>query len=172
MKIVLLGYMGSGKTAVGKELAKMLYLSFVDLDAYIVSKEGMTISSIFEEKGEIYFRKIEHQYLLELLEDTRPLVISTGGGTPCYAQNMKYIQEHHRTKSVYLRTSIPVLVSRLLKAKQKRPLIAQIGEDQLPEFVAKHLFERRNFYELADITIATGDKSIKEITTEIRIALH
>lgn len=172
MKIVLVGYMGSGKSAIGKLLAEKLYISYIDLDAYIVSKEGTSIANIFEDKGEIYFRKQEHQYLKEVLADDRPMVIATGGGTPCYAGNMQLILEHPRTTSIYLRTSIPTLVSRVLKAQQKRPIIAQIGEEALPEFIAKHLFERRNFYEQADITIDTNDKSVKVITDEIRFALH
>src|SRR5210317_2178268 len=89
MIISLIGYMASGKTAIGQELARIKDLNFMDLDAYIESREEMTIPQIFESKGEIYFRKIEGEYLSYVLENSDNLVLSHGGGTPCYGNNMK-----------------------------------------------------------------------------------
>ena len=95
--------------------------------------------------GEIYFRKQEHYYLKELLELEKEFILSLGGGTPCYAGNMKVISDTENTESIYLNTSIKVLVDRLEKEKDTRPLVASLTKDKLTEFVAKHLFER-NFY--------------------------
>ena len=158
--------MASGKSAVGQELARKNDYSFMDLDAYIESKEGMTIPEIFEDKGEIYFRKIEGEYLKEVLENSDNLVLSHGGGTPCYGNNMNLIKEH--SNSVYLRASINTIVKRLKTGKNSRPLVAELDEDKLSEYVAKHLFERRNFYEQAGNTIDVDKNSVEELAVEIQ----
>ncbi|MEJ1223887.1 shikimate kinase [Sediminicola sp. 1XM1-17] len=170
MKIVLVGYMGSGKTTVGKELSKYLGFRFLDLDSFIEDKTGMKISTIFKEKGELFFRKLEHQYLLEVLEKNSEIILSTGGGTPCYSGNMDAISKF--TDHVfYLRVSIPELVKRLSKEKSERPLIAHIEDADLPEFFGKHLFERSPFYSMATHTIA-GDGSPEDIAKEIKSLLR
>ena len=167
MKIVLLGYMGSGKSTIGRNLANEIQLPFVDLDDYIREKESKTISTIFKEKGEIYFRKVEHQYLKEILNFNVSFVLSLGGGTPCYANNMDVIKNSD-TVSFYLQASIKTLVNRLLKEKNQRPLIATLEDDKVDEFVAKHLFERNSFYQEADFTIKTDDTSTSEIVRELK----
>ncbi|QTD37829.1 shikimate kinase [Polaribacter batillariae] len=171
MKIVLLGYMASGKSTIGKKLAKKLYLNFIDLDEYISEKEKMSISEIFSTKGEIYFRKIEHEYLKEILNSDEKIVLSLGGGTPCYANNMDVILRSN-AKSIYIKASINTLVERLLKEKSKRPLVANLENEKITEFVAKHLFERRFFYEQANYSVATDGRDVSEIVTELRILLH
>ena len=171
MKIVLLGYMASGKSTIGKEISKKLYMNFIDLDDYISEHEKMSISEIFKAKGEIYFRRIESIYLSELLTSEENFVLSLGGGTPCYGNNMNLIL-HADAKAVYIKASIKTLVARLIKEKHRRPLVANLEDEKITEFVAKHLFERRFFYEQAAITINTDDKSLEEIITEARIALH
>jgi shikimate kinase len=172
MKIILLGYMGSGKTSVGKKLAKKVFASFYDLDHYIERKEGKTIADIFEKKGEIYFRKIEHQYLQEFLHEKEDYILSLGGGTPCYAGNMELILAQEGVTSIYLQANVPTLKERLSKNKKKRPLVASLDDEKLAEFIAKHLFERRNFYEQAHETIDVNGKDIETIVAEIRILLH
>ena len=171
MKIVLLGYMASGKSTIGIEISKKLYMNFIDLDAYISEREKRSISEIFNVKGEIYFRRIESFYLSEILNSKEDFVLSLGGGTPCYGNNMELIQKSD-AKSVYIKASIKTLVARLLKEKSNRPLVADLENHQITEFVAKHLFERRFFYEQASITINTDDKTIEAITAETRIALY
>lgn len=165
MKIVLIGYMASGKSAVGRFLSQNLEYSFMDLDDYIEKKEGKSISSIFEENGEIYFRKIEGEYLQELLDLEEDLILSLGGGTPCYGNNMKKILEN--STSYYLKTSIATIHARLVNEKSKRPLVASISADGLQEFIAKHLFERRSFYEQANFIVTTDKRSIEEVVDEI-----
>jgi len=172
MKIVLLGYMGSGKTTVGRRLAKKLFLPFYDLDHYIQDREGIRISEIFDKKGEIYFRKVEHQYLKEFLAHHDSYVLSLGGGTPCYAGNMDVIKSDDSLKSIYLQASIPTITNRLKKNKSKRPLITTFSDEKLTEFVAKHLFERKNFYQQANLKINVDNKDLKTVVAEIRILLH
>tara|TARA_B110000967_G_scaffold3056_1_gene3142 strand:+ start:63 stop:578 length:516 start_codon:yes stop_codon:yes gene_type:complete len=171
MKIVLLGYMASGKSTIGREISKKLDMKFIDLDDYISKREKSSISEIFKVEGEIYFRRIESFYLSEILNSKDSIILSLGGGTPCYSNNMELIL-NSEASSIYIKASIKTLVTRLTSEKNKRPLVAELENDKLTEFVAKHLFERRFFYEQASITVITEDKSIEEITTEIRILLY
>jgi shikimate kinase len=171
MKIVLIGYMSSGKSTIGKHLADKLFLPFIDLDIYIEKKEKKSVSDIFKNKGEIYFRLIEHKYLKEILISDQKVVLSLGGGTPCYADNMNLINTAN-TISFYLQTSIKVLVDRLTKEKDDRPLIASLEDNKISEFVAKHLFERRVFYEKANFIIKTEGKSKSEIIKELNVSLQ
>jgi len=171
MKIVLLGYMASGKSTIGREISKKLDMKFIDLDDYISKREKRSISEIFKVEGEIYFRKIEGSYLGEILNSKDSFILSLGGGTPCYSNNMELIL-NSEASSIYIKASIKTLVSRLTAEKSKRPLVAKLEDDNLIEFVAKHLFERSFFYEQASITINTEDKSTEEITTEIKFLLY
>jgi len=171
MKIVLLGYMASGKSTIGREISKKLDMKFIDLDHYVSKRENRSISEIFKVKGEIYFRRIESLYLSEILNSKGNFILSLGGGTPCYSNNMELIL-NSEASSIYIKTSIKTIVSRLTAEKSKRPLVADLENDKLTEFVAKHLFERRFFYEQASITMNTEDKSAEEITTELRILLY
>jgi shikimate kinase len=171
MKIVLLGYMASGKSTIGREISKKLDMKFIDLDDYISRREKSSISEIFKVKGEIYFRRIESFYLSEILNSKDRFILSLGGGTPCYSNNMELIL-NSEASSIYIKAGIKTLVSRLTAEKNKRPLVAELEDDKLLEFVAKHLFERRFFYEQASMTVNTEDKSTEEITTEIRILLY
>jgi shikimate kinase len=172
MKIVLLGYMASGKSTIGMLLSKELSMPFIDLDAYIESKEKITIKAIFKTKGEIYFRKIEHAYLSDLLSFEKDFVLSLGGGTPCYANNMESILKAQQTTSFYLQASISLLVERLIKGRENRPMVKEIGDEKLGEYVAKHLFERRFFYEQALHKIGIDQKDAQEIVTAIQTKLH
>ncbi|WP_297805591.1 shikimate kinase [uncultured Polaribacter sp.] len=171
MKIVLLGYMASGKSSIGKRLSKKLSMRFLDLDDYIVEKEKMSISKIFQIKGEVYFRLIEHKYLKEIIENDENFILALGGGTPCYANNMDEINKND-TLSIYLQGSTATMIERLIRKKSKRPLIASLGDDKIPEFVAKHLFERRPFYEQAKKTIKIDDKTKKEVAKELANLLN
>jgi len=171
MKIVLVGYMGCGKSTIGYLLAKKKYMPFIDLDVYIEEKEKATIQTIFKEKGEIYFRKIEHQYLKEILYMKKDIVLSLGGGTPCYANNMNEIEKSEAI-SVYLKATISTLKERLLKGKKNRPLIAKLEDENLSEFIAKHVFERSTFYNKATHKINIDGKTKSQLVAELRILLH
>lgn len=167
MKIVLVGYMGSGKTTLGKLLAKELKISFLDLDEIIEEGLGDSISNIFKGRGEIFFRKKEHEYLNMVLSKKDNFILSTGGGTPCYSKNMETmlaLADH----VFYLKVSIPGLVKRLITEKEHRPLIKNINDSDLQEFIGKHLFERNNFYLKANHIIECDDKDPEFLVAEIR----
>ncbi|WP_445747468.1 shikimate kinase [Polaribacter sp.] len=166
MHIVLLGYMASGKSTIGKLLSKQINYPFLDLDEYITQNEKLTIPEIFAQKGEIYFRKKEHEYLKEVLQNKQDVILSLGGGTPCYANNMELIHQQNAL-SIYLRASIATLTDRIVKHKSTRPLVAFLTDEQVPEFIAKHLFERRFFYEQAQKTVSIDAKTEKETVQEI-----
>ncbi|MBJ6368837.1 shikimate kinase [Snuella sedimenti] len=168
MIITLIGYMASGKSTLGKELAVKLDYDFIDLDDYIEVKENTSVSNIFKTKGEIYFRTIETKYLKTLIESKSNLILSLGGGTPCYGNNMNVLLNAPYVKSIYLKASIPTLVARLKNEKRKRPLIAHLETDeQLTEFIGKHLFERTQFYTQAQLTLLTDNKDSTTIVNEI-----
>ena len=168
MILVLIGYMASGKSTIGRILAKKLDYDFIDLDDFIEEKEKMAVSDVFKTKGEIYFRKIESQYLKEIISEKSKIVLSLGGGTPCYNNNMDDILKANNVKSIYLKASIKTLIGRLKNEKSKRPLVAHIEtDDALTEFIAKHLFERSQFYNQAHKVISTDDKTEAVIIEEL-----
>jgi shikimate kinase len=171
MNIILIGYMASGKSLIGQKLRDVLGMPFIDFDSYIEQKENATINDIFDNKGEIYFRKNESIYLKELLHVTKNSIISLGGGTPCYANNMDLIRNQENSKSIYLYVTVNELSKRLFADRNKRPLVRFISsENEMTEFVGKHLFERTSFYNQADITIkANGIPS--EIVEKIILEL-
>ncbi len=137
----------------------------IDLDKEISRRNKLTIPEIFEKKGEIYFRKLEREILEEILATEENIVFSLGGGTPVYYNNMEII--NHNSKSVFLRTSINTLIERISKQKEKRPLIANISDENLPEFIAKHLFEIECILRKAQFQISTDSKEPEEIMNEI-----
>ncbi|TWO31920.1 shikimate kinase [Seonamhaeicola sediminis] len=168
MVVVLIGYMGSGKSSIGSRLSKRLDFDLIDLDDFIEERENASVKEIFESKGEIYFRKKETEYLKQLLETDKNLILSLGGGTPCFGKNMDIILSNKYAKSIYLKSSIPKLAKKLIKKKAKRPLIAHIEtEEALAEFIGKHLFERMPFYNKAEYVVNTDNKSKDKITKEV-----
>ena len=158
--------MGSGKSTVGKRLATLKSYQFIDLDNYIETSEGINIRAIFETKGEIYFRRIEHRYLKEILGKEENLVLATGGGTPCYGSNMEVILQA-TSQTYYLKLSISTIVERLIGEKEERPLVKDIPDDELPEFIAKHLFERSFFYNQSHHVITCDTKDPVVLAEEI-----
>jgi len=170
MIISLVGYMGSGKSHISKILSDKLNFKLIDLDKEISKRNKMTIPEIFDKKGEIYFRKLERETLEEILASEKNTILSLGGGTPVYYNNMEII--NHNSKSVFLRASVSTLTERLSKQKEKRPLIANITDENLAEFIAKHLFERNDFYNKAQISIITDNRTPKDIVNEITEKLY
>lgn len=143
--------MGSGKSFYGKKLAEEKGLAYIDLDEYIEQQEKASIAQIFENKGEVYFRKIESKYLADLLKSGKEGVFALGGGTPCYSDNLEQIKSDRDCISVYLQKSVIDLSKDLYAEKSTRPLIAHFSnEEDFIEYISKHLFERQAFYLQAD----------------------
>lgn len=163
IRIFLIGYMGVGKTTAGKELAKSLGLEFLDLDQFIQNRFNKSISQIFEEEGENRFREIENRVLKEISEFEN-VVISTGGGTPCFFDNMQIMNDSGMT--VYLKASSGLLVDRLETCKDKRPLIRDKSSEELTLFVSKNLKNRAPYYERAQIIFETNELVTKEDTSK------
>lgn len=168
MKIFLTGYMGSGKSVVGRELAKMLKYKYVDLDDQIELMQGKKINTIFEERGELYFRKLERQILEDILAQKDKMVISLGGGTPCYGDNFEIINNQGNTKTIYLSASVEVLTERLFHEKMQRPVISHLEtREALEEFIRKHLFERAFYYNQSKVIIKVDELRVEEVVTKI-----
>ncbi|REC48673.1 MULTISPECIES: shikimate kinase [Chryseobacterium] len=170
MIISLVGYMGSGKSHISKILSDKLNFKLIDLDKEISKRNKMTIPEIFDKKGEIYFRKLERETLEEILASEKNTILSLGGGTPVYYNNMEII--NHNSKSVFLRASVATLAERLSKQKEKRPLIVNITDENLAEFIAKHLFERNDFYNKAQVSVITDNRTPEDIVNEITEKLY
>ncbi len=165
-KIILLGYMGCGKSTIANKLSKNIGISFVDLDKKIEEKVNLTINAIFEKHGEIYFRKLEHEVFIELLNSPEQLIIGLGGGTPCYANNHELLKADN-VVSIYLKASIETLFKRLSANKSKRPLIANKSDEEMKEFIAMHLFERSFYYSQAQHKVVVDDKTIDQTVLDI-----
>ena len=142
-RIILIGYMGSGKTTVGKALSKEIGMMFYDLDWYIESRMRKTVSQIFAERGEEGFRQIEYNMLHEVAE-FEDVIISCGGGTPCFFDNMDYLNQQGDV--VYLKATPETLYKHLLMAKVERPLLKDKTPEELIAYITEHLKEREPFY--------------------------
>ena len=171
-KIILLGYMGSGKSTVGNALAKALGYTFLDLDDVIEKVEGKSIAEIFSSHDELYFRALERKCLEDTMAQSLPIVLSLGGGTPCFYNTMDYLLAFKQSSSFYLKASFDTLSNRLFKEKEHRPLIAHLNHiEEAKEFIGKHLFERSLFYQKALHQILTDGKSVDQIILEIKAKL-
>jgi shikimate kinase len=169
-KIILLGYMGSGKTTIGTNLSKKLNIKSLDLDQFIENRTNLSISEIFKRHGEVYFRKLEHHFFMELMTNSDSMILSLGGGTPCYANNHELLNLEN-TVSIYLKATIDTLYTRLKNQKRKRPLIASMEKVEMKEFISKHLFERSFYYNKATYSVEIETKSVDTIVTEIALLL-
>jgi shikimate kinase len=149
-KIFLIGFMGSGKTHWARLLSASHQLSYADLDDVIEKEYKRKIADIFAEKGEGYFREIEAKAIRSFANEQN-CIIACGGGTPCYQENMQWMNENGIT--VYLKDSPAVLVKRLIKEKAKRPILMNVTDDELENFIAGKLKEREAFYNQAKIIV-------------------
>ena len=155
MRIFLIGFMGAGKTHWGKQVANRMGLPFHDLDELIVAQEGKSIADIFTDHGEEYFRLAEKQMLEELVEREDSMIISCGGGTPCFFNNIDFMKRYGIV--VWLNTHVEVILQRLLKERMHRPLLKDIKDEDLRNHIIRKLNERRMYYEQADVIIDKED---------------
>lgn len=168
-RIILVGYMGSGKTTVGKVLSRELNLPFYDLDWYIENRMHKSIHQIFEEKGEEGFRKIECNLLHEVAEFEN-VIISCGGGTPCFFDNIAYINQ--QGESVYLKCRADVLSTHLRMGKTIRPLLLNKTNEEVELFINEQLAQRESFYSQAkhiiDVSLMDNYDKVKITVSQIR----
>ena len=160
MKVFLIGYMGSGKSTAGSELAKKLRMDFSDLDEFIEKEYNQTIEELFDERGEDEFRKIEYNALKSFL-DKDNIVVSVGGGTPCFYDSMDLMNNNGVT--VYLKMSVDSLANRLMNAKKKHPLIRDMSEFDLKNFITSNLEKREPFYLKAQYKVKGKNLVVNEL---------
>jgi shikimate kinase len=164
--------MGSGKSHCGKKIAVHLGVPFIDLDEEIEKAEKKSISNLFAEEGEVEFRKMEASALRAFVKkysidkSSVNAVVSCGGGTPCYHDNMDFMNQHGLT--VWLNPAIEMLVDRLKKEQDHRPLIAGMSEDELEKFITSKLAERVSFYSKATLHINNSECSIDLIEKKLK----
>ncbi|HBX52973.1 MAG: hypothetical protein A2275_07225 [Bacteroidetes bacterium RIFOXYA12_FULL_35_11] len=163
MRIFLVGFMGSGKTTIGKILAEKLQYAFVDLDEVIESDLGESIHTCFETKGELYFRQKETICLKEIIEEN--IVIATGGGTPCFNDNLSYLKENGLL--VYLNCSVDFLFYRLSAITNQRPLLKNIESEDFKNYISETLLQRETYYKNADIIYNVISNDLTQNTTNI-----
>ena len=167
MRIYLIGFMGVGKTHWGKILSNKLGVPFYDLDELITEQEGRSINEIFEEDGEEYFRTKERDVLREFSEENESMLLSCGGGAPCFYNNIRFMNEMGVT--VWINTPPEILLGRLRQGKEKRPLLKDLSDEQLKAYIVKKNADRRMYYEQAKVTV---DDHVIEIEKLIKQILH
>ena len=171
--IIFIGYMGAGKTTIGKALAKDIGVMFYDLDWYIESRMHKTVKQIFDEAGEDGFRQIEHNMLHEVAEFEN-VVVSCGGGTPCFFDNIDYMNQCGET--VYLKASPEVLHAHLQMGRGVRPLLLNKTPEEVQVFIREQLKVRENFYNKAkhvfDISVMDSFDKINDTVQQLRQLLN
>jgi shikimate kinase len=163
LRIALIGYMGSGKTTVGRLLAGQMNLPFIDLDECIELQENISITEIFQNKGEAYFRKIESEILQRILNSEEKFVLATGGGTPCFFDQIDLLNKHCTT--VYLQCTSAAIEKRLAQSPDNRPLLSNLSVT-----IHQHLNERLETYVQAKI-IVNGELSPLKLSQYIQLKL-
>ena len=160
--IYFLGFMGSGKSYLGKQLAQKLNWSFLDMDAFLEEEEKKSISHIFAQSGESHFRKLERHYLHRTAH-FQQTIIATGGGAPCFFDNMDWMNKHGLT--IYLKTPVSILAERLKTETNHRPLLAGKNREELEAFIEKKLTTRNPFYEKAQCIFEykNGREGVEEL---------
>jgi len=160
MKVFLVGFMGSGKTTIGKKLANYLKCDFIDLDKLIEAKVGMSIVQYFELHGESAFRDLERE-VLQKTDFSENVIIATGGGAPCFGDNMSWMNENGLV--AYLSLSPKALASRLENSKTDRPLIRNLKGDELEGFISAKLAEREPFYNQSKFVVSASDLTAERL---------
>ncbi len=173
MKIILIGYMGSGKSTIGKRLAFKMNLPFVDMDNEIEKQESATISEIFQTKGEMYFRELERNFIFSMLPDSKEAIYATGGGMPCFYDNMEQLNRLGTT--IYLKRPTSELLHRLMNSKKERPLTKDKTKTELYAFMENQLILREPFYAKAKIIAPRNQQdtdSLLELISEYHSSQH
>ena len=170
MKVYLIGFMASGKTTIGRELAKTLNFEFIDLDTYIEQKNDNTIKQIFEQKGEEHFRIIENEALREVASIEGNMIVAAGGGTSCFYNSIDFMNKTGLT--IYLKTEVAELVARLIKSKTDRPLLWGKTPQELNDYILRVLNERNKYYEKAKIMIDSSSVNVSQLAQTIMSSIR
>ena len=165
MKIFLIGFMGSGKTYWGRLLSQKLGIPFFDLDEQVTEHAGKSIVDIFATEGEEYFRMQEKEVLHIITESHDGFVMACGGGSPCYFNNIEYMNKEGTT--VWINTPLDSIFSRLRGEKEKRPLIKKLSDDQLKNFISKKFADRKIYYEQAEAVLNEEPLTVEKIIEKI-----
>ena len=169
MRVYLLGFMGSGKSYWRRKLAQTLGVPGLDLDEEIVRAEGRSIATIFTEDGEAAFRRLENQYL-RMLSQQPNFLLACGGGTPCNGDNMAYMNQQGLT--VFLDVPAAVMAQRLRRNKQKRPLLKDLSDNELQDFIEQKMKERRPYYEQAALILNPIVFTLERFTQKIQTCIE
>jgi shikimate kinase len=165
MKIFLIGFMGSGKTHWGRLLSEKLSIPFFDLDEQVTAHAGKSIPDIFAQDGEEHFRLLEKEVLYIIAESHESFVMGCGGGSPCYFNNIDYMNQAGTT--VWINTPLETLFERLVTEKDKRPLIRDLSDDQLKGFINKKFADRKIYYEQAALTVDEHPVQLESLIEKI-----
>jgi len=165
MKIYLIGFMGSGKTRWGRLLSQKLSIPFFDLDEQVTAHAGKSITEIFASEGEEHFRLQEKDTLHIITESHDSFVMACGGGSPCYMNNIEYMNQSGTT--VWINTPLDTLFQRLVSEKEKRPLIKELSDEQLQHFISKKFSDRKIYYEQAAVTVDEEPVRLDKIIEKI-----
>lgn len=165
MKIFLIGFMGSGKTHWGRLLSEKLGIRFFDLDEQVTEQAGKPITEIFATEGEEQFRMMEKDILHIITESHDSFVMACGGGSPCYFNNIEYMNQ--AGTSVWINTPLDTIFSRLIREKDKRPLIKSLSDDQLKSFISKKFADRKIYYEQADVVVDDEPLQLEQLIQKI-----
>ncbi len=166
MRVFIIGYMGAGKSTVGKRLANNLDIPFVDLDDAFEARFRYSIPRFFDHFGEKRFREFEHQCLKEIIGEHEEAVISTGGGTACFKNNISLMNKEGIT--VYIKMHPKSLAHRLKRARRLRPVVRDIQNDGMQAFVEKQLLEREPFYSMAKVTVKGESLDMVELVEALK----
>ncbi|HUW04950.1 MAG TPA: shikimate kinase [Williamwhitmania sp.] len=169
MNIYLVGFMASGKTTLGRQLAELLGMRYIDMDEHIELQTGKTIRQIFVTQGEEHFRKVENEILLDLTSQNG-LVVATGGGSPCFYNNMEAMNTKGLT--IYIKVSVEALVNRLADSKVDRPLLWGKSVDELTAYIKEMLRLREPYYSTAKLVITSDEPTAAEIAAAVRPKLN
>ncbi len=165
MKIFLIGFMGCGKTHLGKIISEKLNFPFFDLDEKIIEHEGRSINEIFQKEGEEYFRLLEKDLLHMITESHETFVMATGGGAPCFYNTIDYLKKQGTV--VWINCSTDCLYKRLLKEREKRPLLNNIPDKELKSYVIKKYSSRKIFYQQASVILPEENPDIDSVVSKI-----
>ena len=165
LKVFLIGFMGCGKTHWGRQLAETMGVPFFDLDEKLAEKEGKTITQIFEDEGEEYFRLLEKDVLHLLTESHETFIMACGGGTPCFYNNIDYMNAQGKT--VWINCSVECLHRRLVKERSSRPLLKDLSDNDLRSYIIKKFGDRKIFYQQARLIIREEEMTLQGLADRI-----